>query len=532
MIFRVGTASVRMFSFWVCSAIVFALAQPVAAAPTRKVVIDTEPSGASVYVGEKEAGSSGVTPVTLDLPVGDNVVIIELDNFIPKFETVTVPKGKGKPVKVSFKLERGAGALVITTDAASKGAKVLIDDEERGTAPGRIEVPAGLHRVVLVAKGKTIFDEDIIVGAGVEEAVIVKAPKVASAAPAGTAGAKDGKGKGGKVAKGGKDGAGKDGGKVAARDPEEPGERTNDDGDGKGKGGKSAKGGAGKDGGKDGGDAPRDGEPPPDDVITSPSESDPTEVAFRDEAPGDGERTEVREKVEVGPKRPAGPPRYRVAPFVEVGYRYLDYDEPETTNLPALRQRGTVLFGARVEVQPLRSLPGLKVAAAGGHGIPQVLGTSRGEADAIWWRGEAELSYRLGLGKSWGITALGGYGMSRFKFNGQGGSESLVPAAFYNVVRLGAAVGFRRDWLDVTAQVENRPVLSGGKFTDRFQSASADGLAARLTLLGTFRWFFTRLDGNFARYAWRFSSDQDDIYRADGATDLQFGFSFAAGATF
>lgn len=500
MIFRVRTASVRMFSFWVCSAIVFALARPVAAAPTRKVVIDTEPSGASVYVGEKEAGVSGVTPVTLELPVGDNVVIIELDNFVPKFETVTVPKGKGKPMKVTYKLERGVGALVFTTDAASKGAKVLIDDEEAGTAPGRIEVPAGMHRVALVSKGKTIFDEDIIVGAGAEEAVIATTPKAAAAAT-GTASGKDGK-----------DGKGK-GGKG-----------------GKGKGGKG-KGGAGKEAGEDG-DAPRDREPP-EDVLASPAESDPKEVALRDEEDPGGDAVAVRDTVEVArAERPAGPPRYRVAPFVELGYRYLDYDDAQTTNLPALRQRGTVLFGARVEVQPLRSLPGLKVMAAGGHGLPQVLTTSRGQADAIWWRGEAEVSYRLGLGKRWGVTALGGYGMSRFKFNGQGGSEALVPAAFYNVVRLGAGFGYRHDWLDAMVQVENRPVLGGGKFTDRFRSASADGLAARLTVLSTFRRFFTRLDGNFARYAWRFSSDQDDSYRADGATDLQFGFSFAAGATF
>jgi hypothetical protein len=522
MIFRVRIASVRMFSLWVCSAIVFALARPAAAAPTRKVVIDTDPSGASVYVGEKEAGVSGVTPVTLDLPVGDNVVIIELDNFVPKFETVTVPKGKGKPVKVTFKLERGVGALVFTTDAASKGARVLIDDEEAGTAPGRIEVPAGMHRVAVIAKGKTLFDEDLIVGAGAEEAVIVRAPKAAAGAGMVSKGGKDG-GKDGKGAKGGKAKGGK---AVAAREEEGDGGRGEErDGDGDGGKGATGKAEAGDEGGR---------EPPSDDVRTRAADGEPTEVAFRDdEEPGGRAEVEVRGEVEVArPARPAGPPRYRVAPFVELGYRYLDYDDVETGNLPALRQRGTVLFGARVEVQPLRSLPGLKVMAAGGHGLPQVLTTSRGEADAIWWRGEAEASYRIGLGKRWGVSALGGYGMSRFKFNGQGGSEALVPAAFYNVVRLGAGVGFRHDRLEALLQVENRPVLSGGKFTDRFQSASADGLAARLTLASTFRWFFARLDGNYARYAWRFSSDQDDIYRADGATDVQFGFSFAAGATF
>jgi len=151
----------------------------------------------------------------------------------------------------------------------------------------------------------------------------------------------------------------------------------------------------------------------------------------------------------------------------------------------------------------------------------------------VWWRGEAAVSYRLGLGSHWGIFALAGYGLQRFKFDGQGSAEALVPAATYHLIRLGAGAGYRQGALEVIAQVENRPVLSGGSFADRFQTASADGLAARLSALVHFgSRFFVRLDGNYARYAWSFGYDQDDLYRAGGATDLMFGATFATGAAF
>lgn len=496
--------SSRAASVWVCCAILFGLVLPAAAAPTRKVTIETVPSGASVYVGDQEGGAAGVTPLTLDLPVGDNVLIIELDNHIPKFETVTVPKGKGKPIKVSYKLEAAGGAIVVSTDAGAKGAKVIVDDEERGLAPLRIDVPAGSHRVEVIAKGKTIFVDTVDVTAGGEALVNAKAGK--------GGGKEVAKGKDGKDAPKGKDGA-------------------------KGKDGKDAP--KGKDGTKVavgsigeleppvGGREPIDDDPPP-------AEEPPIEVATRDPEPDPDPAPRIKKRAEPsGPKKPAR--RWlKVSPLVEVGYRFLDYTAIQTMeNLPALQQRGAVILGARAEAQPLRAVPGLTISAQGGHGLPQNLGTSRGEAQSLWWRAEAEVSYRLQLGSRWSILALGGYALARYKFDGPGAAEAILPVATYSVVRLGAGVGFRHRWLDVVAQVENRPVLGGGVMADRFQAASADGLAARLgTTLMLGSRFFARLEGNYARYAWTFEFDMDDNYRAKGATDLQLAFSFSTGAAF
>jgi PEGA domain len=499
--FSVVTALLRFSSIWTCCAILLGLARPAAAAPTRKVLIETVPAGASVYVGEKESGASGVTPVTLELPVGENVVIIELDNYVPKFETVMVPKGKGKAIKVSYKLEAAGGVIVVSADAGAKGAKVLVDDEERGLAPLRIDVPAGSHRIEVVAKGKTIFLDTVDVTAGGEALVNAKGGKVAAA---GGKDSKDGKGKGGKDGKG-KDG--KDGGKVAIKAEEvRSGELEP----------------------PVGGREPIDDEEP---VIEAP----PTEVAAIEQEP-EPDPAPTKLEVRAREREPKAPARrwLKVSPLVELGYRYLDYTAIQSAELlPALEQRGNVLFGLRVEAQPLGSLPGLTISAAGGHSLPQDLGTSRGEARSLWWRGELELSYRLRLGKSWSILALGGYALARYSFDGPGPAEAILPVATYSVVRLGAGVGYRRDWLELIAQVENRPVLGGGVMADRFRSASADGLAARLgamVMLGDR--LFARLEGNYARYAWTFDYDMDDTYRAKGATDVHLGVSFATGAAF
>lgn len=502
MLSPVVTAPVRLLSIWLCGAILLGLARPAAAAPTRKVSIDTEPSGATVYVGEKEAGPKGVTPVLLDLPAGDNVIIIERENYVPKFEVLTVPKGKGKPVKVTYKLELGTGFLVVATDAAGKGAKVIVDDEEKGTAPGRIDLPAGLHKVEVVSKGKPIYSDTVEVGVGVETSIYAKGGT-------GKAAGKDGT----KVAaKDGKDGKGK---KPAEKPPEKDPEELADE--------------------------PREPrEPREDDPLEPASQRDaePTEISTRDDDP---DRLEIKKAPRDEERAaPAGPPRLRLAPLFELGYRYFDYSSVVTTgNLPALRQRGAVLLGLRAEYQPLRSLAGLQVAVAGGYGIPQELQTSVGQSDSVWWRGEADVSYRLGLGKHFGVTALVGYGLQRFRFvstpavGTMNTAEALVPAAMYHLARLGVGLGYRDGAYEVGLQVENRPVLAGGAFADRFRSSSADGLAGRFTALVFFGGrFFGRLEGNYARYAWTFGYDQDDLYQAGGATDKMFGFSLAAGAAF
>ncbi len=108
-----------------------------AAAPTRKVTVESEPPGASVYVNDKEDGAKCTTPCTVDAPIGDTVLIVELENYVQKFQPVVVSK-RGKINKVTVKLEPSIGYIVIDS---AKGASISVDDVDAAWLPRRSKRP-------------------------------------------------------------------------------------------------------------------------------------------------------------------------------------------------------------------------------------------------------------------------------------------------------------------------------------------------------------------------------------------------------
>src|SRR5262249_35567105 len=107
-------------------------AHTAAAKPKRKVRIETDPPGATVYVGDKKAGPKGTTPVTIDLAPGEQTLIIELDGYLPHTESITVSMAKGKaaksPQKVAFALDKAVGTIRMS--GLPQGAKVTVDGNE------------------------------------------------------------------------------------------------------------------------------------------------------------------------------------------------------------------------------------------------------------------------------------------------------------------------------------------------------------------------------------------------------------------
>jgi hypothetical protein len=139
-------------------------------ARTSKVTIETDPPGAKVYFGLKEEGEACTTPCTVDVPIGENAIIIEADNRRPLIENLIVRRS-ARPIKVHFKLELAIGTLIIE---GGVGATIKLDEEDVGTAPKRIEnVSAGAHHVALVRNGKQIFDDFVDVTAGDEATITV-----------------------------------------------------------------------------------------------------------------------------------------------------------------------------------------------------------------------------------------------------------------------------------------------------------------------------------------------------------------------
>lgn len=140
------------------------------AGPKRKVRIETNPSGAAVYIETKENGAAcEATPCTIELPIGETPLIVELPAYDTIFPTVTVPK-RGKVRLDSLTLNPSIGTLVID---GPPGANITINGEDKGKAPARLEVAAETHKVVITKSGKVVFDQYVDVGSGEEKDVAI-----------------------------------------------------------------------------------------------------------------------------------------------------------------------------------------------------------------------------------------------------------------------------------------------------------------------------------------------------------------------
>jgi eukaryotic-like serine/threonine-protein kinase len=111
-----------------------------AQAPSRastapsKLVIRTNPSGATVFINENR--HSGKTPTTVSLPANSRGrLTLSLPNYQTVNETIQMP-GVGKRLIVERTLEKPLGTLVVTSNPA--GAKITLDREYKGRTPNTI----------------------------------------------------------------------------------------------------------------------------------------------------------------------------------------------------------------------------------------------------------------------------------------------------------------------------------------------------------------------------------------------------------
>jgi hypothetical protein len=114
------------------------------------------------------------------------------------------------------------------------------------------------------------------------------------------------------------------------------------------------------------------------------------------------------------------------------------------------------------------------------------------------------------------------------------GLISTIPDVDYEMVRLGlrgvAKIGKGRLWI----AGDNRIILSGGEEQNRFRGGSMSGLSGHLGgdvpfLDGR---LILRVEGNVQRYGWTFNTQPGDMYIADGASDVLFGFNIGLGGSY
>jgi hypothetical protein len=131
----------------------------------RKVRIETTPPGATVYLVEKEAGPAcEPTPCSVNAPVGETPIIVELKGYTAVFDNLSVPR-RGRVRTAKFTLDPAVGKIVVKEP---EGATVFVDEEDQGKVPLELEVSADAHHVVVKQDGDAVYDGYVEVQAGNE----------------------------------------------------------------------------------------------------------------------------------------------------------------------------------------------------------------------------------------------------------------------------------------------------------------------------------------------------------------------------
>jgi serine/threonine-protein kinase len=164
--------------------------EPAAPVPGAMVTFRSEPSGATVQIGDREV--PGTTPTALgDFPAGEYEVTMTLGGHAPWTETVVVRAGV--PLEVEARLRRPVAArssgprevrepveppppTPATTGRLSINtrpwSKVYVGERLLGTTPiGNADVPAGSVRLRIVDRDGTEHTRSVRVTSGGEERV-------------------------------------------------------------------------------------------------------------------------------------------------------------------------------------------------------------------------------------------------------------------------------------------------------------------------------------------------------------------------
>lgn len=190
------------------AALVAAWAGAAWAGPMHRIRVETKPAGAHVYLGDKESGPKcDATPCEFDAPVGDDVLIIELEGHDPLLQPIEVKRSRDRKAQVfTFELTASVARIVVD-DPRAKGATIQIDGEDKGKAPAKIDVDPGGHKVTVKLGGTTLFDDFVDVEDGSELPI-----QITAAAAAGQGDGDGSAGDGGDGSEGSGSGSGSDDG--------------------------------------------------------------------------------------------------------------------------------------------------------------------------------------------------------------------------------------------------------------------------------------------------------------------------------
>jgi serine/threonine protein kinase len=119
---------------------------------TKGLEVSSEPPGADVFING--AKQSGQTPVTLPLAPGPYNLVLRLPGYDPYAKTVEVKENAQTQFAVKLTEKSASRVAWAQVETKPKGAEIWVDGNPTGkSTPSRIELPTGLHTVLMKLDG-------------------------------------------------------------------------------------------------------------------------------------------------------------------------------------------------------------------------------------------------------------------------------------------------------------------------------------------------------------------------------------------
>jgi len=118
----------------------------------KGIFISSQPPGADVFING--AKQSGQTPVTLPLAPGQYNLVLRLQGYEPYVGSIQVKDNIQTQLSAPLKEKSAARVAWAQVNTNPAGAEIIVDGNSSGQfTPARVQVPAGLHTVILRLNG-------------------------------------------------------------------------------------------------------------------------------------------------------------------------------------------------------------------------------------------------------------------------------------------------------------------------------------------------------------------------------------------
>jgi len=118
----------------------------------KGIFISTQPPGADVFING--AKQSGQTPVTLPLAPGQYNLVLRLPGYDPYAGGIQVKDNIQTQFNVPLSQKSAGRVAWAQASSTPKGAEIIVDGTSTGQfTPARVQIPAGLHTVMLRLNG-------------------------------------------------------------------------------------------------------------------------------------------------------------------------------------------------------------------------------------------------------------------------------------------------------------------------------------------------------------------------------------------